>query len=156
MQAQRERLDHHAGLAFNEMDAYQTFRAESGISTLHLGRPRDGEIFDDALAIVDGYQVHPRKVRDRTTIKRVMTHPEHGLFVQQADGTLLRLVTANLSWLPDYIGARLLPFCAPWPTGRPLPAIDSLREFDVHEPLSEVLQRRIALARMKVGKLFNK
>jgi hypothetical protein len=59
LEAQRERLKLHAGLSFNEMDAFAEFRRRESVKTRHGEKPIDGEIFDDALAFSEGFEVAP-------------------------------------------------------------------------------------------------
>jgi len=138
---QRERLKIHSGLAFNEMDAWQTHRHEAGLHTLPLGVPCDGEAFDDALAITAGWQKSATKVRGRIPVKRLVRDRRGGYFAfREEDGEPIRLVTLNLSWLPDYVYRKLLPGCQPVAN---LPYDGAyMREVDFSEPLGVRLSRR--------------
>ena len=140
LDAQRRRLEEHAGLAFNEMDAWQTHRAEEGFKTLPLGTPRDGEAFDDALAITGGWQMATTKVRNRIPVKRLVRDERGGFFGFPADTPdPVRLVTLNLSWLPDYVFHRLASGCLPT---KPRPYDSKFcREVDFSEPLRDRLMR---------------
>lgn len=112
--AQKRRLEEHPGLAFNEMDAWQTHRDEVGLKTMALGIPRDGEAFDDALAITDGWQTATTKVRGRIPVKRLACDDHGGFFAFPAGNSdPVRLVTLNLSWLPEYVFHRLARGCVP-------------------------------------------
>ncbi|GAB4165234.1 MAG: hypothetical protein Fur0032_01860 [Terrimicrobiaceae bacterium] len=112
--AQRERLKIHRGLAFNEMDAWQTCRDRLGIPTMALGQPIDGEAFDDALGIPWGFVPASRKVRDRIPLKKVLVDQRGAAWaLRDADQSPVRLLTLNLSWLPDHFYRRLLPACRP-------------------------------------------
>jgi hypothetical protein len=107
LDAQRRRLETHAGLAFNEMDAYCEFRHRSNLRSIRASEPIDGETFDDALAFVDEYEQAPQKVLERTSIKRLWTSPQGGLFARRQTGEIIRLLTANLSWMPAFIYQRV-------------------------------------------------
>jgi len=141
LQAQRERLKVHSGLAFNEMDAWQTHRDEMGLKTKALGIPWNGEAFDDALAITKGWQRAPDKVRGRISVKRLARDSRGGYFAfEEKTGLPVRLATLNLSWLPDYLYWALIGGCGP--TGKL--SFDSAfcDEVDFSEPLSDQIIRR--------------
>lgn len=141
LNAQRQRLEEHSGLAFNEMDAWQTHRAEAGLKTVALGTPHDGEAFDDALAITGGWQVASTKVRGRIPVKRLVQDRRGGFFAfGSEDATPVRLVTLNLSWLPDYVYHRLAPHCLPAKPQAYDP--DQCCEVDFSEPLRDRLVRQ--------------
>jgi hypothetical protein len=114
LESHQERLKQHSGLAFNEMDAWQTHRDEEKIRTVALGRPTGGEAFDDALGITEGWKTAPAKVRGRIPVKHLARDSRGGFFAFPADGSEpVRLVTLNLSWLPDYVYRKLAPGCLP-------------------------------------------
>lgn len=141
LDAQRQRLEEHAGLAFNEMDAWQTHRTESELKTIALGVPRDGEAFDDALAITGGWQPASTKVRDRIPVKRLVRDQRGGFFGFPTDlDEPVRLVTLNLSWLPDYVFHRLAPGCQPTEPQSYDPKF--CHEVDFSEPFRDRLMRQ--------------
>lgn len=141
LDAQRRRLEEHSGLAFNEMDAWQTHRVEAGLKTLPLGVPRDGEAFDDALAITDGWEVAAQKIRGRIPVKRLVRDRRGGFFgFGSKDGAPVRLVTLNLSWLPDYVFHRLASGCLP--TGPHDYDANFCDEVDFSESFADRLKRR--------------
>jgi len=108
--AQRARLEKHAGLAFNEMDAFCEFRKRQEVATTHAAVPRDGEFFDDALAYDPKFEESPRKVAGHIRVKRIWRSPDGALYARHLQsGKLVRMVTCNLSWLPDYVWRRLSP-----------------------------------------------
>ena len=108
LEAQRERLKLHAGLAFNEMDAFSEFRRRESLETWHAEEPICGEIFDDALAFTEGFEVAPRKVLDKTAMKRLWSN-ERGIFARHfASGEFVRLLTCNMSWMPNYMWRRVI------------------------------------------------
>jgi hypothetical protein len=112
LKQQRERLKEHAGLAFNEMDVWQYHRRRRGLATANLGQPRNGESFDDALAIHGGWVKAPVKIRGRILVKRLERDARGGFFAfLERSNTPIRLVTLNLSWLPDYVFQILSPGC---------------------------------------------
>jgi len=131
---QHERLKIHRGLAFNEMDAWQTFRDESRPATCALGTPCEGEVFDDALGIPNGYVPASAKIRDRIPLKKVLVDQRGAAWaLREPDNEPVRLLTLNLSWMPDYFYRRLSPVC------RPLGCLtfnkDLCHELDLREPL---------------------
>lgn len=141
LDAQRQRLEVHAGLAFNEMDAWQTHRGEAGLKTLALGRPRNREAFDDALAVIGGWQSASTKVRDRIPVKRLLRDKRGGFFAFPfGSPEPVRLVTLNLSWLPDYVFHRLVSGCQPTAPQPYDPT--SCHEVDFSEPLGDRLMRQ--------------
>jgi len=150
LEMQQERLRQHEGLAFNEMDAWQHFRDTNRVPAYPLGEPNEGEIFDDALAITKGYEVAADKVLGRTSVKKILLDRRGALFALQTGGTNpLRLVTVNLSWLPDFLYRRILPFCRP--TGRVEFDQSYCRALDVGAPMGHPLavQLRSALSGLR-------
>lgn len=146
LEAQRAALRKTPGLAFTEMNAYVTFREEASLKTVHLAKAVGGEAFDDALCFTDCYEKHPHKIKDRLVIKNLLLDPHSGVFVRELpSGDRVRLLTLNLSWMPDYIYERLTPFA----TTRDLlpPSQDSFQPLDVVEPLRSRLRTRLHLAK---------
>jgi hypothetical protein len=112
LDAQRTRLEEHTGLAFNEMDVWQRHRDRRGLRTLHLGKPTGGEAFDDALAMHGGWVKAPVKVCGRIPVKYLERDSRGGFFAfLENNREPVRLVTLNLSWLPDYVFQILSPGC---------------------------------------------
>jgi len=108
LHAQRERLRANAGLSFNEMDAFAEFRRRESVKTWHGEKPIDGEIFDDALAFTESFEVAPEKVLGKTATKRLWTDGESIFAKCKANGDFVRLLTCNMSWMPDYIWRRIM------------------------------------------------
>jgi len=112
LRSQKERLVKNPGLAFTEMDAWQSFRQEKRLKTRHLQQPLEGEAFDDALGITKGWLTASEKIRGRIPIKKIEIDRRGGFFAfQEPAGTPVRMLTLNLSWLPDYMYARFFPAC---------------------------------------------
>lgn len=140
LQAQQERLKVHAGLAFNEMDAFSEFSRCSAVSTFHAQKPCNGEAFDDALAFVQGFEPALEKLFGRTKVKRLWSDCVGRVFARGVDGTFVRLLSCNMSWMPIFLWKRLMAF--PTPEDRPLaspPEITELNEISYREPLSSRL-----------------
>lgn len=138
--AQRERMKQQAGLAFNEMDAFGEFRRRENVRTFHAARPLDGEFFDDALAYDANFEVSPQKVAGRIQVKRLWSSPDGALYAKHLEtDRFVRMVTCNLSWLPDYIGEKLARFClTPEQDAKVKPPVESeLREVDLSQPLTD-------------------
>lgn len=108
LEAQRERLKVHAGLSFNEMDAFAEFRRRESVKTWHGEKPIDGEIFDDALAFSAGFEVGPEKVLGKTAIKRLWSDCRDIYAKHLESGEFVRLLTCNMSWMPDYMWRRVM------------------------------------------------
>ena len=138
LDAQRERLRTHSGLAFNEMDAFCEFRRRTGLRTMRASSVIGGEAFDDALAFVDGYEPAPAPVQGRTAIKRLWTSPRGGVWAKTG-GEFVRLITCNMSWMPDYLWSRVLDTVkADFPVAAG-PQVDPklLRDVNLREPFGE-------------------
>lgn len=103
LEAQRERLKVHAGLSFNEMDFFAEFRSRESVKTWHGEKPIDSEIFDDALAFTEGFEVSPENVLGKTAIKRLCSNGQSIYARHLESGEFVRLLTCNMSWMPDYI-----------------------------------------------------
>lgn len=140
LDSQRKRLDEHAGLAFNEMDAFCEFRSRRDVRTFHAAQPLDGEFFDDALAYDANFEASPFKVAGRIQVKRLWSSPDGALYARHIDtGWFVRMITCNLSWLPDYVGEKLARFClTPEEDAKVKPPVESeLREVDLSQPLTD-------------------
>lgn len=114
LQAQRERLKKDIGLAFNEMDAFHEFCRRSSIKTCQASKVINGESFDDALAITEEYTIAPHKILGRTNIKQLWISKNRELYAQQEKGCIkVRLLSCNMSWMPDYLWKRLFYLTTP-------------------------------------------
>ena len=139
---QRERLKQQAGLAFNEMDAFCEFRRRESVRTFHAAQPLEGEFFDDALAYDTNFEPSPHKIKSQIVVKRLWRSPEGALYAKHLEsGRFVRMVTCNLSWLPDYVGRKLARFClTPAQDAKVKPPADSdLRELDLSQPIGDKL-----------------
>lgn len=147
LQSQRDRLRTHAGLSFNEMDAYREFRRRSGLRSVHAAEPIDGEVFDDALAFVEDYEESPMRLMNRTRVKRLWSGPDGGLFARRKDGQDVRMITANLSWMPLFIYRRLARLATPPDDDRQVapPGSGPATEITYQEPLSDKAWRHARL-----------
>jgi len=106
---QRDRLRIQSGLAFTEMDAFAEFRLREGVRTRRASDIVDGEAFDDALAFFEDYETAERRILGRNEVKRLWTSPQGGVFARhRASGEMVRLLTCNMSWMPDFLFRRLL------------------------------------------------
>jgi len=132
--AQRRRVERQPGLAFNEMDAFCEFRRREKVQTFHAAQPLEGEFFDDALAYDSSFETSPVKIAGRIQVKRLWYSPDRALYARHlASGRYVRMITCNLSWLPDYIWRKLTPFClTPGQDSRVTPVTKpELRELDL-------------------------
>lgn len=143
---QRDRLKLHAGLAFNEMDAFAEFRKRNGVKTCHGQVPVDGAIFDDALAFTEGFEVSPGKVLGKTAVKRLWSDG-HGIFARHlVSGEFVRLLTCNMSWMPDYMWRRMIAAAGGGDEGRESRVegevdVSQLREVPTGEPVGDRVLR---------------
>lgn len=155
LQEQRERLETHLGLAFNEMDAYREFRSRAGLRSVRLSQPYEGTVFDDALAFAEDYEENPAKLVGRTTVKRLWTGPRGGVFARLKTGEGVRLLSANMSWMPLYLYRRLgLLAASPEAESAILPsAYDSSSALSYDEPLADAALRRLRLKLAPVEKI---
>lgn len=145
MARQKQRLEKQSGLAFNEMDAFGEFRRREKVRALHAAQPVDGEFFDDALAYDANFEASPVKIAGRIPVKRLWISPDRALYARHlASGRFVRMITCNLSWLPDYVWSKFTPYClTPEQDAKVKPPVESeLREVDLSQPLTD----RIATA----------
>ncbi len=144
LESQRVRLETHLGLSFNEMDAYREFRRREGIRSVRASDPQDGEVFDDALAFIEDYEKAPEKMLNRTEVKRLWTGRSGGVFARHKTFGIVRLLTANLSWMPLFVYRRLSEGAvAPDQDGAIQPDLHS--EISYGEPLLDGLWRKTRL-----------
>ena len=108
LHAQRERLRANAGLSFNEMDAFAEFRRRESVKTWHGEKPINGEIFDDALAFTEGFDMAPQKVLGKTAVKKLWTDGRNIYAKLLESGKFVRLLTCNMSWMPDFMWIRVM------------------------------------------------
>ena len=145
LESQRELLKTHAGLAFNEMDAFCEFQKRENPTVLHAAEVIQGETFDDALAFVDDYEQAPDPILGRTRVKRLWTGPRGGIWARKS-GCFVRLLTCNMSWMPDYLWetiARSARVGCPQNQLENTP-VDHLRPINLKEPVGSRLQRLLA------------
>jgi hypothetical protein len=139
LKGQRRRLQAAPGLAFTEMDAFREFRGRSGLNTFHAAQPLHGEFFDDALAYDADFETSPVRIRGRIVIKRLWRTRQHALYARYKEtGQFVRLLTANFSWLPDYLWGKLGPFSlTPAQDARvQCPEATELKELNLAQPLT--------------------
>lgn len=136
LKSQVLRLKVDAGLAFNEMDAFSEFVRREGIRTFHAQESVDSEAFDDALAFVKGFEPAPEKVLGRTEVKRLWVDSAGRIFARRDDRSFVRLLTCNMSWMPDFLWKRLMEYRCSEDSVLPTPPVLSeLTEFSYREPL---------------------
>lgn len=114
LQAQRERLLHELTLSFNEMDAFGEFCRRKNVKTCRASEIIEGEVFDDALAMVYEYEPASQKILDRTEVKRLWASAAGQLYIRRTeDQQMVRLLSCNMSWMPDFLWQRLFKLTAP-------------------------------------------
>ena len=114
LQRQRDRLKKDVGLAFNEMDAFCEFCKRASVKTCRASQVIEGAVFDDALAFIEDYEPAPQKILGRTPIKRLWISSSGELYIRQAsDQVFVRLLSCNMSWMPDFFWKRLFKATTP-------------------------------------------
>ena len=158
LQAQRERLKVHAGLSFNEMDAFAEFRRREFVKTWHGEKSIDGEIFDDALAFTESFEVATEKVLGKTATKRLWTDGESIFAKCKANGDFVRLLTCNMSWMPDYMWRRIMAVAKGGGNGLRVAGrglrMSNLVEISMVEPVIDRLFRKTKMLIWKVRRGF--
>lgn len=142
LEAQMERLKIHAGLSFNEMDAFAEFRSRQSVKTWHGEKPIDGKIFDDALAFTEGFEVAPENVLGKTAIKRLWSDGQNIYARHLESGEFVRLLTCNMSWMPDYMWRRIVALATSCSNGL---RMAKLVEISTREPLIDRFFRKTKL-----------
>jgi hypothetical protein len=150
---QRERLKNETGLAFNEMDAFSEYCRRSAVKTHHGEIPVESEILDDALAFTGGFEMAQEMVLGKTAIKRLWSDGR-GIYARHlGSGKHARLLTCNMSWMPDYMW-RTIKAAASWQNTTPKKLIltegtvgaearTDLREISIKEPILDQILREI-------------
>jgi hypothetical protein len=159
LESQRERMKQQAGLAFTEMDAFGEFRRQENVQTFHAAQPLEGEFFDDALAYDADFEASPHLISGRISVKRLWQSLDGAIYAKHlASGCYVRMVTCNLSWLPDYVGKKLSRFClTPEQDASVRPPIEEeLREVDLSQPwtdkIATVLRRKVFELKRTLGR----
>ena len=107
LEQQRIRINQNIALSFNEMDAFCEFQKRERVKTIHAQKPIQGEIFDDALALVSGFEVADELLLGRMEVKKLL-NKDGGIFAQEKEsGKYVRLLTCNMSWMPDFMWKRI-------------------------------------------------
>ncbi len=110
LDAWRRYVAEHPDYAFTEMGAWATYKHEAALRVRHLMTPFEGAVFDDAIALAHGMETADASEAGMT-MKRVFRDAEGRLYARQmADGTLVRLWSINMSWAPEHLYRRWLPF----------------------------------------------
>lgn len=159
LDAQKKRLEKQAGLAFNEMDAFCEFRRRENVKTFHAARPLEGEFLDDALAFDSKFETSARKVRDDIRIKRLWRDQHGALYAHHLESDrIVRMITANLSWLPDYVGRNLVRFSlTPEQDAKVVPPKKTdLQEIKISQPLTDKITTAIKRRLYEVKKNFGR
>ena len=151
LHAQRERLRANAGLSFNEMDAFAEFRRRESVKTWHGEKPIGGEIFDDALAFTEGFELAPEKVLGKTATKRLWTNGKSIFVRRAASQEFVRLLTCNMSWIPDYMWRRIMAVAKGGGKGL---RMSNLIEFSTAEPVIDRLFRKTKMLIWKLRRKF--
>ena len=158
LHAQRERLRANAGLSFNEMDAFAEFRRRESVKTWHGEKPIDGEIFDDALAFTEGFELAPEKVLGKTATKRLWTDGKSIFVRRAASQEFVRLLTCNMSWIPDYMWRRIMAVAKGGGNGLRVAGrglrMSNLIEFSNAEPVIDRLFRKTKMLIWKLRRKF--
>jgi hypothetical protein len=160
LEAQRERLKVHAGLSFNEMDAFAEFRRRESVKTRHGEKPIDGEIFDDALAFSEGFEVAPKKVLGKTAIKKLWTDGAKIYAKHRETDKFVCLLTCNMSWMPDYMWRRVMAAAGGGGNGWRVasdecgPDENKLKEISTGEPVLDRFLRKTKMLIWKVRRGF--
>jgi len=154
LEAQRERLKLHAGLSFNEMDAFAEFRRRESVKTWHAEKPIGGEIFDDALAFTESFEMAPEKVLCKTAVKRLWSDGGSIFAKCKANRDFVRLLTCNMSWMPDYMWRRIMVAAMDCGNGLQVAGrgsrIPNLVEISTKEPLIDRFFRKTKMLIWKV------
>lgn len=151
LEKQRERLKQDMGLAFNEMDAFQEYCRRETIKTCQASNVINGEAFDDALAITEGYEIADKQILGRTNIKSLWISKNRNLYAQQKeDHVMVRLLSSNMSWMPDYFWKRLYHLTRP---SSSLISLDNkLIKVPLNAPLSSSIFRFLLIQSLRLKK----
>ncbi len=128
------------------------------MKTWHGEKPIDGEILDDALAFVKEFQVAPDKVLGKTKVKRLLTDGG-SIFVRRAvSEEVVRLLTCNMSWMPDYMWRRIMASATSGGNGLRVAGrglqMSKLVEISTKEPLTDGLFRKTKMLIWKFRRKF--
>lgn len=96
---QREFDTEHPEFAFTEMRAFDSYKAHTQKSWLHLLNYRDDLVFDDCICQGHGFEM--QKLRSGERVKTLWV--DQGRFYGNREGERVEFVTLNLSWVPDYV-----------------------------------------------------
>ena len=115
LRRQQEEFDTiHPRFAYTEMRAYQTFKHEERLRAVRLAEVVEGSTFDDAIGQSHGMKME--SLPAGRAMKRVYLGPAGTFWCERQDGTLVRMNSLNLSWMPIHVFHHALAHAR---TGRP-------------------------------------
>jgi hypothetical protein len=140
------------GLAFTEMRAYETYKAEDHVKTFHLQNALHDETYDDCICMAHGMETYDAPLYDRLLKKMYWRADGEIFFRRRSDGKFLKVNTLNMSWVPTYLYPRILKIAArKRAAGRatgPEPTAADLNVLPIHPPLAH--RSKAALNTVKV------
>jgi hypothetical protein len=94
--------------AFTEMRAYDVYKKEANLKTIHLANILNEETFDDCICVSHGMETYPYKLYGHTL--KTMYWKSNGelFFARKEDKKLIKVNTLNMSWVPIYLYPRVL------------------------------------------------
>ena len=158
LEKQKKRLLYDVTLSFNEMDAFEEFCHRKKIKTCRAAQPLEGEAFDDALAMGDGYEFVFQKGIVRNYMKRLWVSPQGKIYIKRADDQqMIRLLSCNMSWMPDFFWKRLFLLTTPRIKKVSTLVEDSklLREVDLTLPWLCKLRNFYRSLKRKLARIFH-
>jgi hypothetical protein len=130
------------------------------VKTWHGAKSINGEIFDDALAFTEGFEVAPQKVLGKTAIKKLWTDGRNIYAKHLATGHFVRLLTCNMSWMPDFMWRRVMAAAGGGGNGWRVasdecgPDENKLKEISTGEPVLDRFLRKAKMWSWKVRQKF--
>lgn len=114
LQRQRQDFEVHPEYAFTEMRAFVAYKQECRIRTIRLSSVVNGEAFDDCLCVAEDMEPLDRLPDGLGPLrcglpKKLYMSPDGRVYCHHLPtGTLVKMNSLNLSWLPDYLFPRIL------------------------------------------------
>ena len=98
--------------AYTEMRAYETYKQEENLKTIHIGSVQEESIFDDCLCYADEMETYNFLLYGNK-LKTIYWRMDGIFFFKhEQSNKFIRINTLNMSWVPTYLYSRIIKIAA--------------------------------------------